>query len=147
MLSPATPTLPSASQGTLCPPLFLPFRVYLRNETGGWKGSFLDAKGASVKAYGSTHLGDGPFLAFFKGMANDANINLEIVDPTAPLPATLRAQLAVQGLDDSHGCALGTSLSLWDVCVGAQDVSPELAGMVRFLPAVSCRTPAPCGWA
>ena len=45
-------------------------RAFMLNNSGGWKGSFLDASGKNVKMYGSKSHGDSPFVAFAKNLAH-----------------------------------------------------------------------------
>jgi hypothetical protein len=63
----------------------------------------------------------------------------QFVDPLEPLPQSVLDQLTAQGEsdDDRHtGCALGTSLNLWDICIGQMTVSSKRADYAKFLPSV-----------
>ena len=160
-------------------------RAFMLNNTGGWKGSFLDADGHNVLEYGSHAHGDSPFVAFAKSLATvgedrmrtqptytppprrpppgptslspcpDAitklpvstmagRFSMEYIDRRTPLPDEVLAQLDAQNQTGHFSaCALGTSLNLWDICIGEMWVTKERAAYSKFLPAVTCTPAAP----
>ena len=68
-------------------------RAFMLNNTGGWTGSFLDAKGKNVKTFGSKAYGDSPYVAFAKGLAVAGGFKFEFRDPLLPLPEKVIAQV------------------------------------------------------
>jgi hypothetical protein len=70
-------------------------RAFMLNNTGGWTGSFLDAKGKNVKAFGSQFHGDSPYVAFAKSLAAVGEFEFEFRDPLLPLPASVIAQVSM----------------------------------------------------
>ena len=95
-----------------------------------------------MKQYGSKVHGDAPILEFAKSLQSIGGFTFEYIDPLAPLPAAVTAQLAAQGIEAGNrhytftGCAIGTSLHLWDICIGTHVVTAQRADLANYLPTV-----------
>jgi hypothetical protein len=113
-------------------------RAFMMNNTGGWTGSFLNTKGHNLKSYGSAKEGDSPYVEFAKLLANAGKFTYEFVDPLAEYPKAVTDQLTAQGETISSGsvCAMGTTLDLWDLCIGMLTVTEPRSNYAKFLPAL-----------
>lgn len=99
--------------------------------------SFLKADGNPVIRYRSTVEGEGVFGQFVLSLAAEGQFKVEYVpfDPQS-LPHAVQVVMADQGVpadDVTTACAIGTSLQLWDICIGRIAVTAQRLAVADFL--------------
>ena len=122
-------------------------KVMFLNNSYGYSGSYLNHAGDHVPFHNHApflyenrlpggHLWmEGVLVTFVKELASEGEFSLEIVKP--PFPRQVQdMQEHIGYRDDFTGCALGTSIGVYDLCVGSYSMSIKRLDDAQYLPMI-----------